>query len=86
VRPDHEEERKDTTKKLPNSKDEEEKDWSFPHLDQVLTEITSQNTGIGGILAAMIYQIDNNSQKGSNSNKSAVPGTNSTLSLAPSKN
>jgi len=58
------EEKKEPPKKLPSSKDEEEKEWNFQHLDQVLTEITSANTGIGGILAAMIYQIDTDSKKG----------------------
>jgi len=57
------EEKKEPLKKLPNSKDEEEKEWNFEHMDQVLTEITSANTGIGGILAAMIYQIDSDSKK-----------------------
>jgi hypothetical protein len=40
------------------SKDEEEKDWNFQELDAVLTDIATKNTGIGGILAAMVYQID----------------------------
>ncbi len=35
------EENKEPAKKLPNSKDEEEKEFNFPYLDQVLTEITS---------------------------------------------
>lgn len=42
-------------KKLATSKDEEEKEWNFQQLDQILGEITSQHSGIGGILAAMIY-------------------------------
>jgi hypothetical protein len=53
-----EEVKKDEANKRANSKDEEEKEWDFKHLDHVLTQITSQQTGIGGIMAAMIYQID----------------------------
>jgi hypothetical protein len=50
--------KKEDTNKRPNSKDEEEKEWNFQHLDHVLTQITSQHAGIGGIMAAMVYQID----------------------------
>ena len=37
--------------------------WNFEHLDHVLTQITSQHAGIGGIMAAMVYQIDQDSKK-----------------------
>ena len=47
--------RQETLKKIATSKDEDEKDWNFPELDQVLGEITAKHTGIGGILAAMVY-------------------------------
>jgi len=40
---------------MTGSKDEEEKEWNFQEMDSVLSEISSKNTGIGGILAAMVY-------------------------------
>jgi len=54
-----------SSQKRVGSKDEEEKEWNFKEMESVLTEITSKQSGIGGILAAMIYQIDHNSKKAS---------------------
>lgn len=45
-------------KKKKSSRDEEEKDWSFPHLDKIMAEITSGVASVGSILAAMVFQID----------------------------
>jgi hypothetical protein len=63
IKDDEEEVKKDEANKRANSKDEEEKEWDFKHLDHVLTQITSQQTGIGGIMAAMIYQIDQDAKQ-----------------------
>jgi hypothetical protein len=65
--------------KMSGSKDEEEKEWNFQEMDAVLTEIASKNAGIGGILAAMVYQIDHNgkkkdSSKGNDTSKMKVGG------------
>ena len=32
-------------------------------MDKVLGEIVSKNSGVGGIMAAMVYQIDQNTKK-----------------------
>jgi hypothetical protein len=41
------------------SRDDEEKEWQFTHLEKVMSELTSQNGTVGNILAAMVYQIAN---------------------------
>ena len=45
-------------KKEINSRDDEEKDWNFPHLDKILAELNPDRCSIGSILASMVYQID----------------------------
>jgi hypothetical protein len=40
------------------SRDEEEKEWAFVHLDKILSEIKPGTFNIGSMLAAMIYQIE----------------------------
>lgn len=44
-----------SSKPLPKSKDDEEKEWNTVEMDKVLVEITGKNSGIGGILAAMVH-------------------------------
>ena len=67
---------KHSDSKLPSSKDEEEKEWNFQEMNSVLSDIASKNSGIGGILSAMIYQIDfnhNSKEVPKEENASGVP-------------
>ena len=67
-----EEVKKEDAKKRPTSKDEEEKEWNIQNLDHVLTQITSQHAGIGGIMAAMVYQIDKDAKTKINKKATAI--------------
>lgn len=58
---------------MTGSKDEEEKEWNFQEMDAVLNEIATKNAGIGGILAAMVYQIEHNNKAKNAGSKSHPP-------------
>ena len=53
----------DRKRKFKASRDEEEKEWSFPHLDKVLAELKPDQSNIGALMAAMIYQIEQQNKK-----------------------
>ena len=38
--------------------DDETKDWDFQAFERVVSEMESANTTVGGILGAMVYQIE----------------------------
>lgn len=48
---------------MPKSRDDEDKEWNFQHLEKVMAELTSENGTVGNILAAMVYQIANQKLK-----------------------
>ena len=37
------------------SVDDEPKDWNFVYFQRVVSEMQSENTSVGSILAAMVY-------------------------------
>jgi len=41
------------------SRDDEDKEWNFTHLEKIMSELSSENGTVGNILAAMVYQIAN---------------------------
>ena len=47
------------------SLDDEKKKWDFQEFGRVMSELDGATTGVGGILAAMMYQIEktNNEDK-----------------------
>lgn len=44
--------------KINISLDEQPKNWDFCHYERVVKEMKPENTSVGSILAAMIYQIE----------------------------
>lgn len=38
--------------------DDDPKDWDFTHYNRVLQEMQSNSTSVGSILAAMVFQIE----------------------------
>jgi len=47
------------------SQDDGEKNFCFTAFDRVMTEMDGASTNIGGILAAMVYQIEQDNKKAS---------------------
>ena len=45
------------------SQDDGEKKFEFSAFERVMTEMTNSSTGIGGILSAMVYQIEQDNAK-----------------------
>lgn len=39
------------------SADEEDKDWSFPHMDKINSELNSANASVGSVLASMVFEL-----------------------------
>lgn len=50
-------------KAMPKSRDDEEKEWYFSHMEKAMAEIQMHNGTIGNILAAMVYQIAHQNRK-----------------------
>lgn len=55
---------------MPKSRDDEEKEWNFPQLEKTLAELPQEHGTVGNILAAMIYQISNQTNKTNANNNS----------------
>ena len=45
------------------SVDDEKKEWDFQAFERVVSEMESASTTVGGILGAMIYQIEEANKK-----------------------
>jgi hypothetical protein len=45
---------------MPNSLDDRKKTWNFSQYENILSEMNSGTTGVGNILAAIVYQIEKN--------------------------
>jgi hypothetical protein len=43
---------------LLHSQDDDPKDWNFIYFQRVVSEMKTEYTSVGSILAAMIYQIE----------------------------
>lgn len=46
-------------KELPKSRDDEDKEWNFQHLEKILAELPYEKSTVGNVLAAMVYQVAN---------------------------